>query len=99
MTLNEINGSSLPSSVFSHITSFPPFICMQDHPHFTAQYGVAKDKSKFSAFCFHSHDDSFEPVPFTSSELVDNSGLLKKVNNPARNLQVPAKSHNLTRHG
>ena len=28
--LNEASGSSLPTSVSSHITGFPPFICMQD---------------------------------------------------------------------
>ena len=33
VTSKYVSGSSLPMSVFGCITSFPPFICMQDRPH------------------------------------------------------------------
>ena len=45
---------------------------------------------------FCSHDDSFEPILFTSSEPVGH--LLKKVNKLARNLAVPVKGPDLTKH-
>ena len=75
VTPNEVSGSSLPTSVSGRIT-FPPFICIRDRTHFTAQHNVAKDNAKkqhlFLFFCFRSRDDSSNPVPSTSSELVDN---------------------------
>ena len=70
MISNELNGSSLPVSVSSHITSFT----LQDRPHFTAQHNVVKDSRKLSFFslfcCCHSQHDNSEPVSTTNSELV-----------------------------
>ena len=45
VTRNGVRDSSLLTSVFGHITSFTPFICMEDWPHFAAQYNVAKDNT------------------------------------------------------
>ena len=74
VTSKKVSGSSLPTSVFSRITSFPPFICTQDLPYFLAHHNVMKDKAENYDldFLFVSHDDSFKPVPSTSFEPVDN---------------------------
>ena len=48
LTLNEVSGSSLPTSVSGGITSFLPFICMWYRPHFTAQFNVVKDNAENS---------------------------------------------------
>ena len=73
MTSNKFSTSSLPMSVSSCITSFLPFICVQDCPHFTAHHNVVKDNAENSDFLFLqlSCDDSFKTVPSTSSEPVD----------------------------
>ena len=55
------------------VTIIPTFICIQDRPHFAVQHNVAKDNAKICDLFLHSHDDSSEPVPSTSSEPVDNS--------------------------
>ena len=75
LTSNEFSGGSLPTSVSSSTASFPPFTCMQDRPYFEAQYNTSqKTMQKTLTFFlfFHTRDDSSEPVPSSSSELVDN---------------------------
>ena len=52
VTSYEVSGSLLPTSVSSHITSFPPLTCTQDWPYFTAQHDVAKDNTENSDLCF-----------------------------------------------
>ena len=62
MTLNEVGGS-LPTSVSGHITSFPLFV---------SQLSIMLQKTDFFSFSPYGCDDSFEQVPSTSCELVDN---------------------------
>ena len=83
-------------SVSSCITSFLPFICVQDCPHFTAHHNVVKDNAENSDFLFLqlSCDDSFKTVPSTSSEPVDT-----RLPTPARNLPVPAKGQVIAMEG
>ena len=97
MILNEVSGSLLSTSVSGHITSFPLFSCMP--AHFAARHNVAKNNAENSDlfFSLHSCDDSSEPVPSTGSESVNNR-LPTQKGKPARNLQVPAKGQDLTRH-
>ena len=92
-------GSSLPTSVSSCITSFLPFICLQDWPHFIAQHKVAKDNAEnaFFFFFFVLKVVLNQFLPLALSQLTIGH-LPKKVNKPARNLQVPVKVQDLTRH-
>ena len=67
-------GSSLPMSVSTYITSFLPFICVQDWPHVAAQHYAAKDNVGNTDLAFlqswlYLLD---QPGPSTSSELVGN---------------------------
>ena len=58
-----------PHYLFSHHS----FACGTDHILCAAQHNVSKDNAENSdLFFFHSPDDSPKPVPFTSSEPVDN---------------------------
>ena len=64
------------NEVSSAITSFPPFTCMWDQPHFTAPHHVAKDSTQILTWgccscCFCSHDNSSDSVHPTRSEPVD----------------------------
>ena len=95
----KVSGSSLPIYQFLATSpvngSFPPFIYMWNWLYFVAQHHNAKDAANSDLFFFHSHDDSTQPVSSTSSEPLVLGLLLKKVNKPARNLPVPAKSWDL----
>ena len=52
VTYSEVSGSSLLTSFCGCITCFPPFICMQDQPHFTAQHNVKNAENVNVDFCF-----------------------------------------------
>ena len=83
VTSNKVSGSSLFMSVSDCITTFPPFICMQNQPYFAAQHNVTKNMQKaptlLKKYC--SCDDSSKPVTSTSSEPVDNKLPTEKVIN------------------
>ena len=66
---NTVSSTPLPTSVSGYITSFPPFIC--DHIMWLSIISwktMQKTQTRF--LC--SRDDSAEPVPSTSSKLVNN---------------------------
>ena len=69
MTLNEVSGSSLPTSISGRSTGFLLFMYVRDRPHFTALHIVTEDKPENTDFIiyFCSHDVSFKPVPSISS--------------------------------
>ena len=103
--MDEVSGSSLPTSVSGRITTFPPFICMRDRSYFTALHNVAEENAENLDFLFV----FVVVVVFVVVMLVLNQFLplalsrltagrvLKKVNKPARNLRVPANLRDLTR--
>ena len=97
VTSNEVSGSSLLCQ-FPAALSVSPFTRMQDQPHFVAEHNVVKDNAKNMDFLLLLI--LMMIVTSTSSEPVDNRlpTQVKKVNKPARNLQVPVKVQNLTRH-
>ena len=66
---NTVSSNPLPTSVSSHITSFPPFIC--DHIMWLSIISW-KTTQKIQTRFLCSRDDSAEPVPSTSSKLVNN---------------------------
>lgn len=60
MKSSKVSGSSLPTSVLGSITGFPLLTaCGADHIW------------QLSTMYYRSHDDSSEPVSFTSSEVND----------------------------
>ena len=70
MKCMQVSGSLLQLSALLHNASFPLFICMWDWPHFSAQHHAAEGIAEYSDL-FHTCDDNSEPVPSTSSGLVN----------------------------
>ena len=50
--MDEVSGSSLPTSVSGRITTFPPFICMRNRSYFTALHNVAEENAENLDFLF-----------------------------------------------
>ena len=71
VTLYEVSGSSLPTSVSGCITSFPPLICMRDNHILQLSIMLQKTMQKTCELFFYGRDGSSEIVPSTSSEPVD----------------------------
>ena len=97
----KVSGSSLP--IYQFLAASPvngsEWLLPSIHLHveltiFRSSASHCKRRSKLWLF-FHSHDDSTQPDSSTSSEPLVLGLLLKKVNKPARNLPVPAKSWDL----
>ena len=87
--LDEVGGSSLPVSVsIPLLVSHCSFACGTDH---TSQLSVLQKTSA------HSHEGGSEPVPSTRSEPVYNRPLTQE-GKSARNLPMPAKGWDVTRH-
>ena len=95
VTLNEVSGSSLPTSVTSLITGFSPFSSVLDWPHIQALHSLTKDSAE-------NFDLFFPPavvkivlnlfLPLAQSQMTTDGQV------SAKKLPASVKGWNLTRH-
>ena len=95
---NKVSGSLLPVRQFwaALLVSCHSFACGTDHiSQLCIMSGNRKQKTDLF---FHSHDGRYEPVASISSEWIDIRPATQEGKQTSRNLPIPTKGQNLTRH-